>query len=135
MLPAEVGRLTTKQGRFVEEFLVDCNATQSAIRAGYAPKTAQQGGARLYRNVKIRAAIDTAMEARSQRVGIDQNWVLKRLKKTYRSAKEDGQYSAANRSLELVGKHIGMFSDRVIHEGGEKPIQIQTVELDLSKGD
>ncbi len=118
--------LTPKQARFVEEYLVDLNATQAAIRAGYSAKTAEQQGARLFRNVKVAAAIQEAQEARSERTKIDQDWVIKRLVGVYEASMEarpvldkNGEEkgftfnpTAANRALELIGKHKGMFIDR-----------------------
>lgn len=53
-------KLTDKQKKFVEEYLIDLNATQSAIRAGYSPKTANEQGARLLANVSIQEAISKA---------------------------------------------------------------------------
>lgn len=55
--------LTPKQARFVAEYLLDSNATQAAIRAGYSKATAAQGGAQLLRNIKVRAEIDAAQKA------------------------------------------------------------------------
>lgn len=49
--------LTDKQKRFCEEYLIDLNATQAAIRAGYSPKTAEQTASRLLRNVKVQEYI------------------------------------------------------------------------------
>ena len=49
--------MTPKQERFVQEYLVDMNATQAAIRAGYSAHTAEQQGSRLCRNVQVAAAI------------------------------------------------------------------------------
>lgn len=71
--------LKPKQKQFVDQFLVDLNATQAAIRAGYSEATAEQGGAQLYRNIKIRAAIDEAMRERRERIGISADFVLQRL--------------------------------------------------------
>lgn len=61
--PAEEAELTRKRQRFIEEYPKDCNATQAAIRAGYAPTYARQEGSRLYTNVGIRAAIDARITA------------------------------------------------------------------------
>lgn len=58
--------MTPKQAAFVAEYLVDKNATQAAIRAGYSKKTAASQGERLLRNVEIRAAIDAAMQERTE---------------------------------------------------------------------
>lgn len=59
--------LNPRQARFVDEYLVDLNATQAAIRAGYSAKTAEQTASRLLRNVKVAAAVDAAKEARKER--------------------------------------------------------------------
>ena len=71
--------LTPKQARFVEEYLVDLNATQAAIRAGYSEKTAKSVGHENLTKPDIQAAIAKAMEARSERLKIDADWVLLRL--------------------------------------------------------
>lgn len=71
--------MTPKQEAFVREYLIDLNATQAAIRAGYSAKTAEQQGARMLRNVKVAEAIAAAMQARSQRTEITADYVLNRL--------------------------------------------------------
>lgn len=71
--------LTAKQGRFVEEYLIDLNATQAAIRAGYSEKTARSQGQRLLTNVDIEAAISAAQAKRSERTGITQDRVMQEL--------------------------------------------------------
>lgn len=71
--------LTAKQQRFVAEYLIDLNATQAAIRAGYSEKTAAEQASRLLTNVKVSEAIQAATKARSDRTQIDADWVLKRL--------------------------------------------------------
>ena len=69
-------KLTPKQKRFVDEYLIDLNATQAAIRAGYSPKTANEQGARLLANVSIAQTIQKAMQDREQRTEITQDRVL-----------------------------------------------------------
>jgi len=71
--------LTPKQVQFVQEYLVDLNATKAAIRAGYSERTANQQGPRLLENSEIATAIDAAKVERSRRTRIDAIWVLKRL--------------------------------------------------------
>ena len=71
--------LTPKQARFVEEYLVDLNATQAAIRAGYAESGASVEGARLLANAKVAEHVAAAFADRSKRTKIDADWVLKRL--------------------------------------------------------
>ena len=73
--------LTPRQQRFVEEYLVDLNATQAAIRAGYSRKTAQEQSSRLLSNVIVAAAVATAQAKRSERTGITQDRVLTELAK------------------------------------------------------
>ena len=62
-----------KQAQFVSEFLVDLNATQAAIRAGYSEKTAYSQGQRLLKNVEIQAALTEAVQARVERTRINQD--------------------------------------------------------------
>lgn len=71
--------LTPKQQRFVEEYVVDLNATQAAIRAGYSARTACEQGARLFANVKVKAAIARLVEERALRTEVSSDWLLKRL--------------------------------------------------------
>ncbi|MCZ3380401.1 terminase small subunit [Rhizobium sp. AG207R] len=62
--------LTAKQRAFVREYLIDLNATQASIRAGYSAKTAAEQSSRLLRNVKVAAAISAAQKLRAQRTDI-----------------------------------------------------------------
>ncbi len=74
-----MANLTPKQQRFVEEYLIDLNATQAAIRAGYSEKTANEIGAENLAKPSIAKAIQDALKERSERVQIDADYVLKRL--------------------------------------------------------
>ena len=74
-----MAELTAKQARFVDQYLIDLNATQAAIRAGYKKHTAGQIGHELLKKPEIIDAIDAAKIARSERTKIDADWVLKRL--------------------------------------------------------
>ncbi|MDH4581387.1 terminase small subunit [Pseudomonas sp. BN415] len=69
--------LTAKQQRFVDEYLIDLNATQAAIRAKYSKNTANEQGARLLANVSVQAAIAERMKAREKRTEITQDMVLR----------------------------------------------------------
>ena len=136
-------KLTARQERFCEEFLLDLNATQAAIRAGYSAKTAHSCGPRLLANAGVAAAIALAKQARAEATKIDAEWVLKQAvelhrrcmqeikpalhSKSRRQLKDDSgnllftfNAAAANRALELVGKHvdIGAFKDRLEISGG-----------------
>lgn len=69
-------RLTPKQQRFVDEYLVDCNATQAAIRAGYSKATANEQAGRLLVNVSVQAAISLARQEQQKRTQIDADRVV-----------------------------------------------------------
>jgi len=71
--------LTPKQKRFTEEYLLDMNAAQAAIRAGYGEKGAQKEGSRLLGYSHVREAVDKAVEARSVRTELTQDVLLKEL--------------------------------------------------------
>lgn len=71
--------LTPKQEAFVREYLVDLNATQAAIRAGYSEQTAYRTGADNLRKPQIAAAVAAAQSARAQRTEITADRVLREL--------------------------------------------------------
>ena len=149
--------LTPKQAWFVEEYLIDLNATQAAIRAGYSAKTAEAQASRLLRNVKVQAAIRAAQGERAERVEITQDWVLQRLASvtdrclqaepvldrkgdrvmvTTPGGDEVPAYTfnaaGANGALGLLGKHLGMFKERFEHTGKDGgPIETHG-EVDVS---
>ncbi|MGE6580387.1 terminase small subunit [Vreelandella aquamarina] len=75
----EAVALTARQSRFVDEYLIDLNATQAAIRAGYSEKGANATAARLLANVSIQVAIQERMKDRESRTEITQDRVLKEL--------------------------------------------------------
>lgn len=72
-------KLPPNQARFVDEYLIDLNATQAAIRAGYSKKTAGVQGPRLLGNVRVAAAIAEAKAKRSARVAVSADKVLTEL--------------------------------------------------------
>ena len=71
--------MTPKQERFAQEYLVDLNATQAAIRAGYSAATAYSQGERLLKNAEVAAFVASAVEARAERTQVNADWLLKRL--------------------------------------------------------
>ena len=71
--------MNDKQQRFAEEYLIDSNATQAAIRAGYSAKTAYSQGQRLLKNVEVEAAIQKAQDARAKRTEVTIDRVLTEL--------------------------------------------------------
>lgn len=82
-MPAPKGKssLTPKQERFAQEYLIDLNATQAAIRAGYSEKTAQEQGSRLLTNVMVSDAIAHGRKKISERTEITQDMVLREFAK------------------------------------------------------
>ena len=148
-----MAKLNDKQQCFVDEYLIDLNATQAAIRAGYSVKTADQQGSRLLANVKVQQAVSEKMAERSRRTGVNQDRVVMELAKiafvnasdvinpedaTVRDGASDDDTAAIQsvkvkviptkegagiereirlsdklKALELLGKHLGMWSDKL----------------------
>lgn len=98
--------LTPKQQRFVEEYLVDLNATQAAIRAGYSARTAQEQSSRLLSNAMVAAAIAKAKEERAEATKITAQWVLEKAAQVFKEAHAEKDRKNALRALEMCGKHI-----------------------------
>lgn len=142
--------MTKKQRRFTEEYLIDLNATQAAIRAGYSPDTAYSIGQENLKKPEIKTRIAKAMAERSRRTGVNADRVVMELAKiafvnandvidvntaiikpdaapedtaAIQSVKvktfgEDGlereiKMADKLKALELLGKHMGMFKDKV----------------------
>lgn len=108
-----MAELTNKQKLFVKEYLKDLNATQAMIRAGYSEKTAPEQASRLLRNVNVKDAIEKANEKRIKKVEIDAEWVLSQLKLNTELSRAMADFNASNKSLELLGKHLKLFTDRL----------------------
>lgn len=119
--------LTDKQQRFVAEYLIDLNATQAAIRAGYSEKTAPAQASRLLINVNVAAAIQAAIKQRSERTQVDADYVLRTIVDTIERCKQaepvrdrdgeaTGEYKfdagAVLKGAELLGKHLKLFTDK-----------------------
>ncbi len=105
-------KLTPKQERFVQEYLVDLNATAAAKRAGYSEKNAGKIGPELLGKTRISAAIQEAIQRRSQRTEVTQDYVIGKLKaiadKTASDAPDSElKYSSQIKAIELLGKHLG----------------------------
>ena len=74
--------MTNKQKRFIEEYLIDFNATQSAIRAGYSVNSADKIGTENLKKPQIKSKIEKALAERSRRTGITQDRVIQELAST-----------------------------------------------------
>lgn len=133
------GGLSARQSRFIDEYLVDLNATQAAIRAGYAVSGARQHASRLMAKETIRQAVAQAMEARQARTELTADEVIGDLRELrdicmgrkpvkimtiVKNAREgtaepvevEGMVfepAAANRALEMLGRHMRLFADKV----------------------
>lgn len=142
--------MTKKQKLFCEEYLIDLNATQAAIRAGYSPETAGAIGAENLKKPQIQKAIARAMADRSRRTGVNADRVVMELAKiafvnaadvidaedaTLKADAADEDLAAVQsvkvktfgedgvereikladkiKALELLGRHLGMFNDRL----------------------
>lgn len=145
--------MTDKQKRFVEEYLIDLNATQAAIRAGYSVKTANEQGSQLLAKLSIQEEIAKAMAERSRRTGINQDRVVLELAKIAlvnagnlidpedasikpdaddndlaciqsvkvktmctdkgTSTEREVKLYDKKAALELLGKHLGMWNDKM----------------------
>ena len=126
--------LTPKQQRFVEEYLIDMNATQAAIRAGYSARNADKIASQLLGKTRVAEAIAAAKAERSSRVAVSADYVLSNLVEIVersmqrapvlttrgkQARDEEGNAlwrfdaKAANKALELLGKNLGMFTDKI----------------------
>lgn len=104
--------LTEKQKRFVAEYLIEANATQAAIKAGYSPRTANEQGCRLLAHVSVKEAIEKAQRKRELRTDITADRVLHELADIGFN-KESERTTDRLKALELMGKHLAMFTDKV----------------------
>ena len=106
--------LNERQRLFALEYPVDFNATEAAKRAGYSPRTAHVQGHDLLRHPKIKPEIEKATAALAKRTETGHDWVIEQLKLTARIGQEatPPQVAGVVKALELIGKHLGMFTDR-----------------------
>lgn len=109
--------LNPKQRCFVQEYLVDLNATQAAIRAGYSGKTAEWIGPQLLGKTHVAEAIRAEMDQRARRTGITADKVLANIERIAEAAEAEKDFSAALKGNELLGKHLKLFTDKIEHSG------------------
>jgi phage terminase small subunit len=135
-----VSKLTDKQQRFVDEYMIDLNATQAAIRTGYSSRTADVQGPRLLGNVGIARAIAEHKAELAARAAVTAEYVLTSLKDVVtKSMQAEPVYDkfghptgewvfdskGATGALNLLGKHIGMFNEKVdVNHTGTVGVQI-----------
>jgi len=102
--------LTTRQARFIEEYLVDGNGTQAAIRAGYAASGAYTEASRLLRNAEVARAIKTRQEADSARLGLSRERVVTMLLEAFEKAKEQAAPAAMVSAARELGRLMGFYA-------------------------
>jgi len=137
-------KLTDKQKRFVDEYLIDLNATAAAIRAGYSRKTANRIGQQNLSKLDIRSAIDSRMAEKESALIAGQDEVLRFLTAILRGEESeevpmfvgdgeqrlrDKQVGAKDRlkAAELLGKRYGLYEDKLSLSGG---INVNNNKLD-----
>ena len=122
---AELPKMTAKQKRFCDEYLIDCNATQAAIRAGYSPKPAQAIGSENLKKPVVKKYINEHLEISHNDAVMSAEEVLMRLTEIARDKKERAGNTL--KALELLGKRHKLFVDRVEQElnGGDVPVVIK----------
>mgnify|MGYP003601758537 CR=1 FL=1 len=101
--------VTPRQAAFVGEYLIDLNASAAAVRAGYSQRRAQEIGYQLLHKPTVAEAIQKALAERSERVKLDADWVVCRLREEAEFTGEGSSPSARVKALELLGKHLGLF--------------------------
>lgn len=122
--------MTAKQKRFCDEYLIDTNGAQAAIRAGYSPKAAKEQAARLLTNANIKSYIEERAAAIQDKNVADAEETMRYLTSVLRGEATDeilrlngegiqvkDEVSAATKdrlkAAELLGKRYGLFSDKV----------------------
>lgn len=104
--------LNERQKLFVAEYLKDPNAKGAAIKAGYSEKTAEQIGYQLLQKTSVAEAITKAQQKRERRTEITADKVLKALSDI--GFNEDKERTTDRlKALELIGKHLGMYTDKM----------------------
>jgi phage terminase small subunit len=128
---------TEKQRAFIDEYLIDLNATQAAIRAGYSADTAAQIGYENLRKPEIAQAIGIALAERAQRTQITQDYVLNAVVETIERCRQKSEFDPQSvlKGAKLLGDHIGTFKERVELTGKDgKPIEISDAKAALLRG-
>lgn len=120
--------LSAKQERFCHEYILDYNGTQAAKRAGYSEKSAYSQAGRLLKNAEILARVRELQHEQVERLSVSADYVVLKLMETREKCMEPvpvldsngnqtGEYTfdskGALRALELLGRHLGMFDDRL----------------------
>ena len=116
-------KLTPKQERFVQEYLIDLNATAAGGRAGYKNT---DSGRQLVTKSHVLNAVRAEQDKRAKRMNVTQDYVLERLQLEAERDEEGSSHAARVSALNLLGKHLGMFVDKMqVEHSGEMNLQAQ----------
>lgn len=118
--------LTPQQEQFCQEFIKDLAAVPAAIRAGYGEQHAKKNAWTMIRNPLVAKRISELKAEQTKRTKIEADDILRRLVRIAEKTEQEGDYNAAIRSLELLGKHQAMWTEKNITE--------MTVENAFSSG-
>jgi phage terminase small subunit len=122
--------LTQKRALFVNEFLVDLNAVQAAIRAGYSARSASTNAYRVLQRPDVAEAIRLAVESRAERLQLSSEDVLRSIVDIRGKAVTGGKFTQALKANELLGRHLKLFTDRMEHAGPDGgAIDFSDIEL------
>lgn len=108
--------LTPKQERFVDEYMIDLNATQAALRAGYSEKTSYSIGQENLKKPEISKEIEKRQQKHAEKAEMTVEWVLQQYRDIILHTKE-AEPNTARGALDSVAKHLGMFKERIEHSG------------------
>lgn len=120
--------MNLKQQRFLDEYLVDFNATQAAIRAGYNPNSANEQAARMLAKDSFKAYVAEKTQSIAKKLGITAEYILGGLKQTAELTapkRHEANPAAAIKSYELLGKHLRLFED------DDKSKNSQTINIQI----
>ena len=123
-------KLSDKQKMFCKEYIVDLNATQACIRAGYSEKTAKQIGCENLSKPYLQDEIAKLIKEREERVQLTADKVLEDIERVRGLAEGSEQYSVSLKASELQGKHLAMFTEKTKVEGELRVPQLNIVYTD-----
>jgi len=108
--------LTDRQEIFCTEFIKDLNAIAAAKRAGYGKLTAERNAYKFLKHEPIRKRMEELKAESFKRTAIDSDDILRRLVRIADRTEQEGDFNAAIRSLELLGKHKALWTEKTINE-------------------
>ncbi len=130
-MPRYRTELTPKEAAFIDEYLVDGTGSRAAIAAGYSPRSAKCMAHELLGKPHIKAALKKALEAQQKRTLITADQVLRDIDRIAAKAEGVGEFHAALKGKELLGKHYKLFTEKHEHGGiGGGPIHLQITEAE-----